>query len=370
MIAWPSGNTHLSTCGLMLTRSMPAIAREARDVDLVVEVADVADDRLVLHALPCRPRVMMSLLPVVVMKMSAAVEHFLERLDLVALHRRLQRADRVDLGDDHARALAAQRFRAALADVAEAAHDRDLAADHHVGRAVDAVDQRVPAAVEVVELGLRDGVVDVDRREQQLAGLDHLVEPVHAGGRLLGHAFDALADARPALRVLARASASAATRITLNSSESALRRSRAPRRRASYSVPLCTSSVASPPSSRIMFGPAEPSSPSGQRSTCSVHHQYSSSVSPFHAYTGTPAGVLGRAVGTDRDRRRGVVLGGEDVAAAPAHLGAERRERLDQHGRLDRHVQRAGDARALQRLRVGVLARGSPSGRASRARRA
>ena len=28
----------------------------------------------------------------------------------------------------------------------------------------------------------------------------------------------------------------------------------------------------------------------GQRSTCSVHHQYSSRVSPFQAKTGTPAG--------------------------------------------------------------------------------
>src|SRR5262245_2521092 len=57
----------------------------------------------------------------------------------------------------------------------------------------------------------------------------------------------------------------------------------------SYSTPLWTSSVASPPSSTIMFGP----SPSGQRSTCSVHHQYSSSVSPFQAYTGTPRGTSG-----------------------------------------------------------------------------
>ena len=47
----------------------------------------------------------------------------------------------------------------------------------------------------------------------------------------------------------------------------------------SNSAPLWTSRVASPPSSRIMFGP----SPSGQTSTCSVHHQYSGSVSPFQA---------------------------------------------------------------------------------------
>ena len=49
MIAWPSGKTHLSTCGLMLIRSMPGTLRQAGDVDLVVEVPDVADDRLVLH---------------------------------------------------------------------------------------------------------------------------------------------------------------------------------------------------------------------------------------------------------------------------------------------------------------------------------
>ncbi len=85
--------------------------------------------------------VMMSLLPVAVMKMSALSIDFVERADLVALHRRLQRADRVDLGDHHAGALAAQRLGAALADVAEAADDGDLAADHHVGGAVDAVDR-------------------------------------------------------------------------------------------------------------------------------------------------------------------------------------------------------------------------------------
>ena len=51
--------------------------------------------------------------------------------------------------------------------------------------------------------------------------------------------------------------------------------------------------VASPPSSRIMFGP----SPPGQVSACSVHHQYSSSVSPFQAKTGTPCGSSGVPLG-------------------------------------------------------------------------
>ena len=100
-----------------------------------------------------------------------------------------------------------------------------------------------------------------------------------------------------------------------------------------------------------MFGPA----PSGQRRACSVAHQYSSSVSPFHAYTGTPDGASTVAVRADDDRGRGVVLGGEDVAGRPAHLCAERRERLDQDRGLDRHMQRPGNPRTGERLAVGVL---------------
>jgi hypothetical protein len=45
-----------------------------------------------------------------------------------------------------------------------------------------------------------------------------------------------------------------------------------------------------------------------------------------------------------------MILGREDVAARPAHLSAEVDQRLDQHRRLDGHVQRAGDPRPAQRL--------------------
>merc|ERR1719326_2028241 len=50
---------------------------------------------------------------------------------------------------------------------------------------------------------------------------------------------------------------------------------------ASHSLPLCISSVASPPSSTSWSQPSEP----GTVNICSVHHQYSSSVSPFQANT-------------------------------------------------------------------------------------
>ena len=118
------------------------------------------------------------------------VDDLVEPGDLVALQQRLQRADRVDLGDDHPGTLAGQRGGAALAHVAETADQRDLAADQHVGGPVEAVDQRVPDAVDVVELALGDRVVDVDRREEQQALLGQLVEPVDAGGGLLGDTAD------------------------------------------------------------------------------------------------------------------------------------------------------------------------------------
>src|SRR5690606_3031595 len=61
----------------------------------------------------------------------------------------------------------------------------------------------------------------------------------------------------------------------------------------------------------------------------------------------------GRATGGDGGSS--VILGGEDVARCPADFRAERLERLDQNCRLDRHVQAAGNARALQRLFGGVF---------------
>jgi len=59
----------------------------------------------------------------------------------------------------------------------------------------------------------------------------------------------------------------------------------------------------------------------------------------------------------------GVVLGGEDVAGAPADLSAEGGEGLNEHGGLDGHVEGAGDAGPLEGLRWAEL---SPAGHEAR----
>ena len=196
-IARPSSNVNLSTAptvaGLMLTfLALPAftsassqamsISRSKWPMLQTIASFFICD--------MCSPR-MMSQQPVVVTKMSPCAAASSIVVTSIAFHRGLQGADGVDLGDDHAGAEAAHRVGTALADVAVAGDDDDLAGDHDVGRPLDAVGQRLAAAVEVVELALGDRVVDVDRRHLQLAALVHLVEAMDARGRFFGEAADA-----------------------------------------------------------------------------------------------------------------------------------------------------------------------------------
>ena len=91
-------------------------------------------------------------------------------------------------------------------------------------------------------------------------------------------------------------------------------------------------------------------------------HVRLAAVAPFEDLVGVVP-VLLEALALDGEDRRaglgdgrgGVVLGRIDVARRPAHVGAQRLQGLDQHAGLDGHVQRAGDARALQRLLGAVF---------------
>ncbi len=164
---------------------------------------------------------MMLKLPVVVMKMSAFATTFSSVLtskpSIAACSAQIGSISR----DDDAAALAAQRLRAALADFAVAEHDGDLAAEHDVGRAREAVRQRVAAAVDVVELALRDRVVDVDRREQQRAGFSSS----RRGGARRSSSLPRRrgcprGDLRPAARASVFSSARSSSRMTPHSSGS------------------------------------------------------------------------------------------------------------------------------------------------------
>ena len=93
----------------------------------------------------------------------------------------------------------AQALGGALAHVAVADHQRPLAGQQHVGAALDGIVQAVAAAVAVVVLRLGDRVVDVDRRGLELAFAQHLKQAVDAGGGFLADAVDGLEHGRIAL---------------------------------------------------------------------------------------------------------------------------------------------------------------------------
>src|SRR4029079_3132939 len=135
-------------------------------LNLVVEMANVADDGHVLHAAH------------VVESDDVAIagggdkdigtfDKVLDALHLKAIHGGLKRADGIDLGDNDDGARAAQRLGGALSDIAVDADKGELAGDHDVGAAANGIDERFAAAVFVVEFRLGDAVVDGDSRDTQ-----------------------------------------------------------------------------------------------------------------------------------------------------------------------------------------------------------
>lgn len=119
--------------------------------------------------------------------------------DLVSLNSGLKGVDGVNLGDEDTGTHAAESIGTALADITVTSNNGDLAGNHDVGGTLDTIDERLTATVQVVELGLGDGVVDVDRGNKELALLEHSVEVVNTSGGLLGDTVAALEH----LRVLA-----------------------------------------------------------------------------------------------------------------------------------------------------------------------
>ena len=153
-------------------------------VDFVVEVADIANDRFILH----RCHVFRSDDVFVTGRSYENIRSgdvIFDRLDFIAFHGGLQRADRIDFGHDHAATLATESLAASLANVTITADDSDFSSEHHIGGAIQPVDQRVAASIQVVELALGDRVIDIDRREEQLSLGGHIIETLNAGGGFL-----------------------------------------------------------------------------------------------------------------------------------------------------------------------------------------
>ena len=107
------------------------------------------------------------------------------RENLVAGNGSLESVDGVNLGDQDTGTHGAESHGATLSDVTETGDNGGLSGNHDIGGTLDTVNEGLAASVKVVELGLGDGVVDVDGRNKKLALLEHLVKVVDTGGGLL-----------------------------------------------------------------------------------------------------------------------------------------------------------------------------------------
>lgn len=126
---------------------------EPLDVELVVKVADVTQDGVVVHRLHVLGRDD-ALATGGRDKNATARSRLVHGGHFVALHGRLQSIDRIDLGDDDTSAERTQRVRTSLAHVTVASDDGHLASQHDVRGALDTVDERLAATVQVVEFAL------------------------------------------------------------------------------------------------------------------------------------------------------------------------------------------------------------------------
>jgi len=204
--------------------------------------------------------------------------------DLVAGDGGLEGVDGIDLSNENAGTHGVEGLGATLTDITETGDNGDLASNHDIGGTLDTVDERLTAAVKVVELGLGDGVVDVDGGDKEALVLEHLVEVVDTGGGLLG-------DTVAVLEHLGVLLVDKGGKITTVVEDQVERLARGERGELLLEAPLV-----------LLLGLTLPGEDGGT---------------------------------TGGDGGSGVILSGEDVARRPGELGTEGLEGLDEDGSLD-----------------------------------
>ena len=179
-------------------RTLHGKTRDCIEIEFVVEVPRVADDRTVLHG----AEVLFANDVIVAghghedVADPCGLGH---RHDTVAVHHRFDRLPRVDLGDDDVRAHP-RCARGNSATAPTVAHDDErVPREQDVRRANDPVERGLTRAVSVVEHVFCERVVHRNHRIRKNAVALHRLEANHAGRRLLTTA-DHLREQRLVLR--------------------------------------------------------------------------------------------------------------------------------------------------------------------------
>ena len=326
---------------------------EALHVDLVVEVTDVSNDGVVLHLLHGVGHED-SLVSGSGDEDVGLLDDLPEGDNGEALHARLKGADGVNLGDVDDASAGPHGLGASLSDISESADDGLLSGHHDVGGAHKTVGERVLAAVKVVELGLGDGVVDVNGREEEGSGLLHGVEAVDTGGGLLGDSH--APGSEPVPLVL-----DTGLEEPLDDGEDNLELSVVGGGRVGEGSVL----------GEGVLGLLSLVDEEGHVSSVIDNEVRSISLSIIGrpgdgGESALPVLLEGLSLpGEDGggliagDGSGGVVLGREDVAGAPPHISSEVGEGFDEDGSLNGHVEGSSDTGSLERSGFTVLSPGT-----------
>jgi hypothetical protein len=246
--------------------------------------------------------------------------------NLVSRDGSLESVDGVDLSDHNASTHTVESGNTTLADITVSSDNGDLTSNHDIGGTLDSVNERFSASVEVVELGLGDGVVDVDGRAEEtvVLVLEHAVEVVDTSGGLLGDTVAVLEH----LGVFLVNKGGQVTTVIEDEVELLA---------ILESVQLLLQAPFV-----LLLGLTLP----GKASIVSVLLLVRLLSCYVHWNSGCGNGSSG------------VVLGGEDVARRPGDLSTKGSEGLDEDSSLDGHVETSCNACTLERLVVVVLLTG------------
>lgn len=226
------------------------------------------------------------------------------RGNLVTGNGSLQSVNWVNFSDNHSGTHTVQSHSTTLSDITETSNNSDFTGNHNVGSSLDTIDKRFSASVQVVELGLGDGVVDVNGWDLQETVSQHLVQVVDTSGGLLRQTVTAL---QHLWVLLVNQSGQVSTVIQNQVQLLAVLESE--------QLLLDTPQV-------LLFGLTLPSE-------------------NWHTSSGNGSSS--------------VVLGRENVTRRPSNFGTKSNQSFNQNSGLDGHVQTSGNSSALQRLSWAVL---------------
>lgn len=111
-------------------------------------------------------------------------------LETIQMRTYLESIDGVNLGNENAGTHSGESLGTSLADITISSNNSDFTSNHDISGTLDTINEGLAASVQVVELALGYGVIDVDGGDLQLSFLEHLVEVVDTSGGLLRNTLD------------------------------------------------------------------------------------------------------------------------------------------------------------------------------------